>query len=46
MPDEVEFALFETPLDKRGKKIMSAYEEKLYGEKSKLTGQVPVQHYW
>ena len=46
MPDEVEFALFETPLDKRGKKIMSAYEEKLRGESADQTGQVPVQHYW
>ena len=26
MPDNVEFALFETPLDKRGKKIISTYE--------------------
>ena len=46
VPDEVEFALFETPLDKRGKKIMSAYETKMRGETLDHTGQMPVQQYW
>lgn len=46
MPDNVEFALFETPLDKRGKKIMSAYETKLRGETLDNTGQTPIQKYW
>lgn len=38
VPDDVEFALFETPLDKRGKKIMSDYETNLRGEKLDHTG--------
>ena len=45
VPDEVEFALFETPLDRRGRKIMSVYEAKLRGEMLDHTGQMPVQKY-
>ena len=32
VPDDVEFALFETPLDRRGNKILSSYERQLRGE--------------
>lgn len=48
MPDEVRFALFETPLDVRGKKIVSPYEAQLRGLDPAVleNGQVPIQTYF
>ena len=46
MPDNVEFALFEYPLDQRGKKIVSSYEAKLRGVEVQENGQKPIQTYF
>ena len=48
MPDEVKFALFEYPLDQKGKKIVSVYEAKLRGvDPATLeNGQKPIQTYY